>query len=131
MSEQLSSDDNWKAGRLYKDHTMGEKYELPGIAHAESKTRAAAALITDYDPNARYRIKVEKDDNPHFSQRFGITPLATLEEERQNMQVALQANLWEAREHKEAHLGEYIETARQEAEADGKQINLQPPTEHQ
>jgi hypothetical protein len=38
-------------------------------------------------------------------------------------------NLKEAAEHKDEHIDQYIETARQEAEAQGVHINLKPPKE--
>ena len=131
MSEQLSSDDNRQAERLYENH-RNYNYNIKNAVDNEEYRKAFAPLLSDYDPKELYEIQIKGTKrNPDRQVMTHVMPQAEIKQKRELAQMALQANLWEAREHKEAHLGEYIETARQEAEADGKQINLQPPTEQQ
>ena len=56
-------------------------------------------------------------------------PTSDSPEGRENTKLNYDANLWRAHEHKEQHLDQYIETARQEAEAKDVHIELGQPKE--
>ncbi len=52
-----------------------------------------------------------------------------MDEKAKEYEMKENATLWQAHKHKEQYLGEYIETARQEAEAQGVHIKLEQPKE--
>lgn len=132
MSEKLNSYDDFVAGNLRRMHEVFTELDPSANGSHEENARAIAPLIEYYDPNRKYIVTIKDAEKPYLNQEpIEVMPQEEIDKNRRDVELEAKANLWEAHEHKEAHLDEYIETARQEAEAAGQHINLQPPAEQQ
>ncbi len=94
---------------------------------------ATASMLAGYhqDVLADHRRK-HGDDLKHVGtpEEIAITnQRSDLNSKISHNRDAYDANLWRAEQHKNEHLPEYIETARQEAEAQGVPIGLGEPKE--
>jgi hypothetical protein len=131
MTEKLSPEDDKKAVQLYKLHGLFAKHGPSSLAGEETTKKALAPLIANYDPNVNYSLTVHRSESPDIDSTINVKSQEELDKERYKLKLETDANLWEAHQHKQAHLSEYIETARQEAEEAGRHLNLRPPTEQQ
>lgn len=129
--EDLSQKEQADAGRLYREHKVSvEDFET---WRQEANSSLDATKAASYKLN---KMGNESDDK-HVSMalwkaasdetaKFDALDLSFDDEWRKRADRT-DANLWRAHQHKEEKLDKYTETARQEAEADGKVINLDPP----
>lgn len=137
MSEKLNETENKEAKRFYR-----QAFIRAEILEGEKKNMRASKHVEDvlgdyYDENASYTAIITNDDpnlNPHSSTTRSkytktILPRWKAEGQVRHAEDSVDGNLWRAHQHKEEHLDEYIETARQEAEAQGVDIKLEPPKE--
>jgi hypothetical protein len=135
MAEKLSPDDNRTASILYEEHkrATGEHDEWRETVQNEAKTAEATRM----NLNRLYMQKDIGDEAVRAALREAsireydkVQELSrSYDEHDARYGDRVKANLWDAQEHKNEHLGEYIETARQEAGAQGVPINLEPPKE--
>jgi hypothetical protein len=110
MPEGLSPEDNSKAEGFYSRHLEAVDAN-EGAAAREEETGATLDAMSLDEMGTREGIVAA---NNEFAAREGL----------QQAYDAHDANLLRADQHKEEHLGEYIETAKQEAEAAGHEIDL-------
>jgi len=113
MPEKLHYEDYHKAGVLRWQHELADTALISAKNNHESVVRENQALIKSGD------LLTESDA---VKESVAVDRL-------HNAENAYDANLWRAQQHKNEHLPEYIESARQDAEAQGVHIDLGQPKE--
>lgn len=114
MTEALSPQDNDKAKAFYAvEADRGPKVEFYQETAEEAREEAKEAFDTGNQELGEIMLKQARHEEV-MGERHALHR---------------DANLWRAQQHNNEHLPEYIETARQEAEAQGIEVNLPVPKE--
>jgi hypothetical protein len=142
MSEGLNHQDNEKAIRLRYEHNFASQDVVDSQEQKATSEHIKGLMGPDkFDPNEKYWITVEPQGEVPFGaptprdllQVKGYASLSPsvkdINKDLRSATKAYDANLWQAHEHKNEHLDQYIESARQEAEAQGVHIDLEQPKE--
>lgn len=119
MTERLSPQEDNKAkfiGNIYKQY--GESVLISDELNTDIEAgRVSEEVIADHEAR---QDRQRKDPNLMLPEN------STFEDDNR---ARLDAAVAMGTKHKDEHLGEYIETARQEAEAQNIHTNLEPPKE--
>lgn len=119
QSSPLTPEDVQKAIDFQAQHLKVEE----NLKVAKDKVEAEKKYLEELDArNAQLEAKGEPITA--YTKRDGDKFLDELIKDVDEAQGSSDLARWRAGEHVEQHLPEYIETARQEAEADDKHINL-------